>query len=267
MLKVFFIDFLHIPKTNERVKDMYQTLWAFLFSAGAVTLAEMGDKTQLLAMAFATRFKASKVLLGVFIATVFNHALAVAVGNFITKFQALEVWIQGIAALSFIFFGLWTIRGDKLEGEENRASRFGPVLTVTIAFFIAELGDKTQLATIALATKFPTVPLGILAGTTTGMLIADAIGIGVGVVMCKRIPERTIKLVSAAAFVLFGFIACFQVSIDKLRLGYPATISLLSLLALVTGWIALKLIRNSRDEENPAVAEYCKVKKPLQDLE
>jgi Ca2+/H+ antiporter, TMEM165/GDT1 family len=248
---------------------MYQTFIAFLISAGAVTLAEMGDKTQLLAMAFATRYKASKVLIGVFIATVFNHALAVAVGSFITKFHALEAWIQGIAALSFIFFGLWTIRGDRLEGEENRTSRFGAVMTVTIAFFIAELGDKTQLATIALATRFPTVPLGILAGTTTGMLIADAIGICVGVVMCKRIPERTIKLVSAAAFIFFGFIACFQVGIDKLRLGYPTTICLLSLLALIIGWIALKLLRSSKEEENQAVAEYCRVKtpNPLEDPE
>ena len=102
---------------------MYSTLIAMLFSAGAVVLAEMGDKTQLLAMAFATKYQASKVLIGVFIATVFNHALAVAVGNYITRFDSAQIWIQGIASLSFIFFGLWTIRGDKLEGEENRTTQ------------------------------------------------------------------------------------------------------------------------------------------------
>lgn len=180
---------------------IYSTLVAFLFSAGVVTLAEMGDKTQLLAMAFATKYKASKVLIGVFLATIVNHALAVAAGDFITKFETLEIWIQGIAALSFIFFGLWTIRGDRLEGEENRQTKFGAVMTVAIAFFIAELGDKTQLATIALATRFPSNSVGILMGTTTGMLIADAIGIVVGVVMCKKIPERTIKLVLAGVFI------------------------------------------------------------------
>lgn len=234
---------------------------AFLFSAGAVTLAEMGDKTQLLAMAFATKYKASKVLLGVFIATIFNHALAVAVGNLITKFEVIDVWIQGIAALSFIFFGLWTIRGDKLEGEENRKSKYGAVMTVTIAFFIAELGDKTQLATIALATKFPGVPIPILMGTTTGMLIADSIGIIVGVVACKKIPERTIKLISAGAFILFGFIATFQVATGKLGFGIPFTLGLVVVLAAITAAAAYFIIKNSPPEqENSSVAEFCKVK-------
>ncbi|MCX7923735.1 MAG: TMEM165/GDT1 family protein [Clostridia bacterium] len=236
------------------------TFAAFIVSVGAVTLAEMGDKTQLLAMAFATKYKASKVLIGVFLATVLNHALAVAAGNYITKFSSAEVWIQGIASLSFIFFGLWTIRGDKLEGEENRKTRFGAVMTVAIAFFIAELGDKTQLATIALATKFPTDPVGILLGTTTGMLIADAIGIIIGVVMCKRIPERTIKLVSAAAFILFGFIGSFQVASQKLLFSMPVTAGILVLLAVVTGVASYVIIKNSKEEEDSTVAEYCRLR-------
>ena len=240
---------------------MNESLLAFLIAAGAVTLAEMGDKTQLLAMAFATRFKAVKVLTGVFIATVLNHALAVAAGNFVTRFEGAEAWIQGLASLSFIFFGLWTIRGDRLEGEENRKTRFGAVMTVTVAFFIAELGDKTQLATIALAARFPDNPVGILAGTTTGMLIADAIGICVGVVMCRKIPERTIKLVSAGAFVLFGLIGCYQTAVDKLRMGIPLTLGLLAALAIVTCIIAYRILKSGRTEEdNPAVAEYCRIR-------
>ena len=139
---------------------MYSSLIAFLFSLGAVVLAEMGDKTQLLAMAFATKYKAVKVMIGVFIATVLNHALAVAVGNYVTRFDSAKVWIQGLASLSFIVFGLWTIRGDKLDGEENRKTKFGAVITVAIAFFIAEMGDKTQLTTIALSAKFPANPIG-----------------------------------------------------------------------------------------------------------
>lgn len=248
---------------------MYSNLIAFLFSVGAVTLAEMGDKTQLLAMAFATRYKASKVLIGVFLATVFNHALAVAVGNLVTKFHSVQVWIQGIAAISFIFFGLWTIRGDKLEGEENRSTRFGAVMTVAIAFFIAELGDKTQLATIALATRFPDNPIGILMGTTTGMLIADAIGICIGVVMCKKIPERTIKLISAGAFIVFGFIGSFQVATGTLGLNVQTALLILLGLAAITGVIAYYLIKNNRVEEDNVVAEYCRVKNkgPLPDNE
>ncbi|MBR0597198.1 TMEM165/GDT1 family protein [Sinanaerobacter chloroacetimidivorans] len=224
---------------------MYSTLIAFLFSVGAVTLAEMGDKTQLLAMAFAAKYKASKVLLGVFLATVLNHAMAVALGNFITRFESLEIWIQSIAALSFIFFGLWTIRGDKLEGEENRQTRFGAVMTVAIAFFIAELGDKTQLATIALAAKFPAEPIGILMGTTTGMLIADSIGIVAGVVMCRKIPEKTIKLVSAGVFILFGFIGFYQVAVNDLKLNFSITAGVLLFLLLLTALTAFYFLKRN----------------------
>lgn len=239
---------------------MHSTLAAVLVSACAVTLSEMCDKTQLMAMAFATKYKVSKVLTGVFLATVLSNALAVAAGNFVTRFAVLEVWIQGIASLAFIFFGLWTIRGDKLEGEENRKTRFGAVMTVAIAFFAAELGDKTQLATIALATQFPSSPLGVLLGTTTGMLIADAVGIGVGVVMCRRIPERTIKLVSAGAFILFGFIGCFQTAADKLGLSIPAVAALLAVLAAITGLIAYFLVKSSVEGQNPVVDEYCRIR-------
>jgi putative Ca2+/H+ antiporter (TMEM165/GDT1 family) len=219
-----------------------QEQWiAFLFSLGAVTLAEMGDKTQLLAMAFATRFKASKVLIGVFIATVLNHALAVALGNLLTRFQTVEVWIQGLAALSFIFFGLWTIRGDRLDGEENRASKYGAVLTVATAFFIAELGDKTQLATIALAARFPQTPAAILTGTTTGMLIADALGIWAGAVASRRIPERSVKLISAAVFILFGLIGTYQLAVAKVGCNPAAALGGTAGIAVITGIIAWKL--------------------------
>jgi Ca2+/H+ antiporter, TMEM165/GDT1 family len=237
---------------------MNSTLMAYLISAGAVILAEMGDKTQLLAMAFATKYKATKVLIGVFVATVLNHALAVAVGNFITRFASIGIGVKLLAALSFIFFGLWTIRGDKLEGEENRITRFGTITTVAIAFFIAELGDKTQLATIALATRFPANPVVILMGTTTGMLIADGLGICIGVVMCKRIPERTVKLVSAVVFVLFGFLAVYQVGVEQLKYTVQTTLSIVGIIAALTGVIAYYLIKNNRIEKNKVTDANCK---------
>jgi len=226
---------------------MDQFILGAAISAGAVTLAEMGDKTQLLAMAFATRYKASRVLMGVFIATVFNHALAVALGTFLTRYETISAWIQLAAALSFIGFGLWTIRGDRLEGEENRVSRFGPVGTVAIAFFLAEMGDKTQLTTIALAAKFPDVPAAILAGTTTGMLIADSIGIIVGVVMCRNIPAKTIKLVSAGIFMLFGFLGTWESLRSDFSVNLPiASMILLALLA-ATAFCAVRLVRNEKE--------------------
>ncbi len=237
-------------------------LMAILVATGGVVLAEMGDKTQLLAMAFATRFKAAKVMIGVFIATVFNHALAVAVGSYITRFEAVEIWISGIASLSFIFFGLWTIRGDKLEGEQNRSNKFGAVATVAIAFFLAEMGDKTQLATLAISAKFPDNPVNVLIGTTLGMLIADGIGIVVGVVMCRKIPERTVKLVSAGAFILFGFIGSYQVGANQLGLSMPVIILILAGLAGLTAGAVYWLLRKNRETEteNPDVAAYCNIR-------
>lgn len=239
---------------------MHDNLVAFAFAVGAVVLAEMGDKTQLLAMAFATKYNATKVLIGVFIATVFNHALAVAIGNLIAHFTEAQIWIQAIASLSFILFGLWTIKGDKLNGEEKKPTKFGPIITVGIAFFLAEMGDKTQLATIALATKFPTSPIGILVGTTTGMLIADGIGIIVGVVLCKKIPERIVKLISAGVFVIFGLIGFYQVSIEKVGMGLVPAILVVAALAILTGIATYVLIRRSSTAENQAVVDYCKMK-------
>ena len=172
-----------------------------------VALAEMGDKTQLLAMAFATRYKASLVLWAVFVATALNHLLAVALGTYLTNVIPIQ-YIQIAAAVSFILFGLWTIRGDELNNEDKRFS-FSPFWTVAIAFFIAEMGDKTQLATIALAAKYQSV-IPVWMGTTTGMVIADAIGIVIGIVIGKKIPERVVKWIAAIIFILFGLIGLYQ---------------------------------------------------------
>ena len=180
---------------------------AFITSLVFVVLAEMGDKTQLLAMAFATRYAWQTVMWGVFVATVLNHLFAVVVGNYLTTVIPLE-YIQIAAAISFIIFGLWTIRGDELQGED-KSRGYSPFWTVAIAFFFAEMGDKTQLATIALAAKFNEV-VPVWLGTTAGMLVADAIGIIIGIVLGKRIPERAVKWTAALIFIGFGVIGLYQ---------------------------------------------------------
>ena len=174
---------------------------AFLTSVAIVFLAEMGDKTQLLAMAFASRFRWQTVLWGVFVATAANHLLAVYVGNYLTSIIPLH-YIKIGAAISFIIFGLWTIRGDQLEGEDKRFN-FSPLLTVAAAFFLAEMGDKTQLATVALAAEFNTI-VPVWLGTTAGMLLSDAVGIIIGIVLQKRIPEKQVKWFAAMVFIAFG---------------------------------------------------------------
>lgn len=217
---------------------------AYWVSLGAVVLAEMGDKTQLLAMALATRYKAWIVMLGVLIATLLNHALAVAAGSFIASIPWLSKWISAVAAVSFVFFGLWTLRGDKLDGEENRFSKFGPLMTVILAFFVAELGDKTQLATISLATQYPHNGFMVLMGTTTGMLVADAIGIFVGAVLFKWVPENIVKMISAGAFMVFGYIGIFQALRGGFALGLPLCLAILVFVMVISLIIAVKLIRS-----------------------
>ncbi len=188
---------------------------ALIYSTIFVVLAEMGDKTQLLGMAFATRYKARVVLAGVLVATLLNHLLAVALGDYLTNFIPLRQ-IQLIAALSFIIFGLWTLRGDTLQGEDQKVY-FTPFWTVTIAFFIAEMGDKTQLAAIALAAKFESV-FNVWIGTTSGMMRSNIIGITIGVVLGKKIPERAVKIVSAGIFMFFGYLGIWQNSSGDFRI-------------------------------------------------
>ena len=174
---------------------------AFIASLIFVVLAEMGDKTQLLAMAFACKFRWQTVMWGVFAATAANHLMAAAAGNYLAAVIPMA-YVKIAAAVSFIIFGLWTIRGDALEGEDKRY-HYSPFWTVTIAFFIAEMGDKTQLATIALAVEYHTV-IPVWMGTTVGMIISNGFGIVVGNVMGTHIPERAIKWVSALIFIAFG---------------------------------------------------------------
>jgi putative Ca2+/H+ antiporter (TMEM165/GDT1 family) len=203
---------------------------AYFASVLFVVLAEMGDKTQLLAMAFASRYRWQTVMWGVFAATLLNHLFAVLAGNWLTHLVPMH-YIQIAASASFIIFGLWTIRGDSLNNEDKRFN-FSPFWTVSIAFFFAEMGDKTQLATVALAAKYMSI-IPVWFGTTTGMLIADAIGIIIGIVLGKKIPERFVKWFAAIIFIIFGLLGLYG-SLPKEFLNIPViTISLFLLLVLI----------------------------------
>jgi len=196
------------------------SLAAFAASFLLIVLAEMGDKTQFLAMSFATKNNALKVLFAVFLATLASFSITVAIGQLLTTVVPLDV-ISLAASLSFIGFGLWTLRAEKPKSGEKKASRFGLVGTVFVAFFIAEFGDKTQLTTISLAAQYDSA-LGVLVGAVLGMLVADGIGIAAGVVLGKHIPERAIKWVSAAIFLAFGLVGVYEVLPAKIGLAYSA---------------------------------------------
>lgn len=183
---------------------------AFWLSLGIVLLAELGDKSQLMALAFAARYPAWMVLVAVTIATLIVHAMSVALGLAFAMALPTNL-INILAGLAFFAFAAWTLRGDRLdEKDESRAARSTrwAMLAIGTAFFLAELGDKTMLATITLATN--NEPIGVWLGSTAGMVIADAIAIGVGAVLGARLPERAIKLFAAAAFVVFGAVLVLQ---------------------------------------------------------
>jgi putative Ca2+/H+ antiporter (TMEM165/GDT1 family) len=183
---------------------MGEMIKALLF----VVVAEMGDKTQLLAMAMASKYKVKDVMLGVLYATILNHALAVAVGTYLSSVIPMDA-VKLVAGISFLVFGLWTLRGDKIDEEDNKKAKFGPIMTVAIAFFIAEMGDKTQLMTVAIAAE-GSKPLLTLVGTTAGMLVADSIGIIGGAWMCRHVPEKYIKWVAGLIFIFFGTLSLYN---------------------------------------------------------
>ncbi|MFM8971545.1 MAG: TMEM165/GDT1 family protein [Actinomycetota bacterium] len=176
---------------------------AFLISFGIIFAAELGDKSQLMALTFAARYRALTILLAITAATAVVHLVSVLVGAGLGVALPTDL-ISIVGGLAFLGFGAWTLRGDTLdESDEERAARGGRSVfwTVAIAFFLAELGDKTMLATVTLATDHGAV--GTWLGSTLGMVAADALAILVGRQLGTRLPERTIRI--GAAVLFFGF--------------------------------------------------------------
>ncbi|MFN7183967.1 MAG: TMEM165/GDT1 family protein [Thermomonas haemolytica] len=172
--------------------------------AAVVALAEIGDKTQLLAFLLAARFKKPlPIVLGILAATLVNHGLAGALGAWITAAldPAVLRWVLG---LSFLGMAAWTLVPDKIEDEETRiAQRFGVFGATLVTFFLAEMGDKTQVATVAMAAHYAS-PLGVVIGTTAGMLVADVPAVFLGDKLAHRIPMRLVHAVAAVIFALLG---------------------------------------------------------------
>jgi putative Ca2+/H+ antiporter (TMEM165/GDT1 family) len=211
-------------------------LYALAVSTILIALAELGDKTQLLALALACRFRWWKVLIGILIGTLVVHFISTIAGQLIGNLIP-EFWLGIVTGALFVGFGVWTLRGDKEDdGESTSASRFGPVLTTAIAFFLAELGDKTQIMTMTIAAD-PAAVLrtlgsagpavshalasvgltangltstqifwGVWSGSTIGMMIADGLAVIVGAVLGKKLPERLITRVSGSIFIVFGVV-------------------------------------------------------------
>jgi len=173
-----------------------------------VLLGEMGDKSQLLAMAFASRFGAWRVMLGVALAALLNQGLAVAAGTYLSTIIPMNL-VSIAAGLLFLCFGALTLRGGEKEDEVRHESRLGPVATVALTFFLAEMGDKTQVATVALAAEYCS-PLPVLTGSVAGMIAADGVGVGVGDLLGRKIAPERMRLLAAGIFLLFGCITLLR---------------------------------------------------------
>ena len=181
---------------------------AFLISTGIVALAEMGDKTQLLSLVLAARFrKPWPIVAGILAATLLNHALAGAVGSWVTHLLGPNVlrWVLG---LSFLAMAAWMLVPDQLDEDEGAqaAPRMGVFMTTAVAFFVAEMGDKTQIATVMLAAQYSDW-LWVVAGTTLGMLLANAPVVWLGEAITRRVPMALVHRLSALIFAVLGVLA------------------------------------------------------------
>lgn len=176
---------------------------AFLVSTGVVALAEIGDKTQLLALVLAARFRAPlPIIMGILVATLLNHAAAGALGSWLAHAISPNVmrWILGV---SFIAMALWMLIPDKLGEEQRTEARFGVFGTTVIAFFLLEIGDKTQIATIALAAKYASLT-AVVAGTTVGMLLANVPAVLLGEVAARKLNMQVVHAIAAVIFLALG---------------------------------------------------------------
>jgi putative Ca2+/H+ antiporter (TMEM165/GDT1 family) len=176
---------------------------AFLTATTLVAIAEIGDKTQLLSFVLAARLrKPGAIIAGIFVATVLNHALAGSVGVWLASMIPPN-WLSWITGLVFIAFGLWTLHPDSLD-DEPKVHRAGAFVTTTIAFFIAEMGDKTQLATIALGAQFSGALGAVVLGTTFGMMLANVPAVIIGEKLAQRLPLDKIRWIAATLFIITG---------------------------------------------------------------
>jgi len=204
---------------------------AFWLSLIMVFIAELGDKTQLVALTMATRFKAGVVLAGVFVATLVVHLISVGLGGLAGELLP-GPWIKFITGIAFIIFGLWTLRGDSLdEKRDTRRGTASPFMIVTVTFFLAELGDKTMLSTVTLAATNPAFPVWI--GSTLGMVLSDGLAIVVGQILGTRLPERMIKVSAACIFIAFGLPSAIQGGIKLPPAAWALAVVVLGVLSFI----------------------------------
>ncbi len=207
---------------------------AFFLPLFWVFLAELGDKTQLVALCFATRFRTRTVMAGVFSATLLVHIGSVVLGGAADRLLP-AAWVRLIAGLAFIGFGIWTIRGDELDDEScrNKQGR-SPFWIVATTFFLAELGDKTMLTTVAQAALYPKYAAAVWIGSSLGMVVSDGFAIAMGRILGHRLPYKAVKIGAALLFFAFGIFSTVEgaIELNPLAWSIGAMVPIISLLLL-----------------------------------
>lgn len=206
-----------------------------------IFFAEMGDKTQILAMTFATRYKMGNVLMGILLGSMLNHGLAIVFGSYMAQYIPIKS-MQILAGVAFIFFALWSLRYEEDDEEETRKNEYGPIVTVALAFFVGELGDKTQLAAVTLSVD-AMYPMLILVGTVSGMVVTGLLGIIVGRKIGDRIPELYIKLLSYLVFIIFGTVKLYN-SVPGVYLSTVNIILFIVVVAMMSYIVSRPLVKH-----------------------
>ena len=196
---------------------------ALISSFSMVAIAEIGDKTQLLSFVLATRFLGQhwRVIAGIFVATILNHACAAAAGDWVAAHVSPEVlrWVLGA---SFLGFAAWALVPDTLDADDAKATRYGAFMTTVGLFFLAEMGDKTQLATVALGARYSSLTM-VTIGTTLGMMAANIPAVLIGEKLAKRFPISKMRFVAAAMFAVFGILILLDINVGLDLPISPAT--------------------------------------------
>lgn len=224
-------------------------LLPFLISCAMTFLNEMGDKSQLMSMAFATKYRLYKVFLGIFLAISSLNLLAVFFGTVIASIPNFEIIINLVSSILFLIFSVLNLKSDKneVEPEKKQSHSVSQVFLVFVPFFLSEMGDKTQIVTITLAARFKEAWFYVLLGSTLGMLIADGIGIFFGKVLNSKVPQKGLKLLSSCLFLFFGISGLFQWLITNAALPLFVTVIISTCTGIITISLGLLFSKISHD--------------------
>ena len=235
----------------------------YLQAFALIFIAEMGDKTQIMAMAFATQYKVKQILIGVAIGAFLNHGLAILLGSMLTKFIPIEA-LQLVAGVLFVAFGLLSLSITEDDADEVSNKKMGAVITVALAFFLGELGDKTQLTALTLSTQ-ASMPFLTLMGTVTGMVVVSSFGIFIGAKLGDKIPEHFIRMGAFAIFMAFGLGKIFTSTYVR-SMGMTFMILLLGILIALTIFRALIFRRQLREIKISALKQNAEELKNYRQL-